>query len=76
MRYDVYDLDEDLWACWDPERGYLSGWMEKKAYNKWWNLQYGVTGRRLPSAHTMYRTETDEKEKMRIDSQRSKGRTA
>ena len=76
MRFDVYDMDDEQWACWDPDRGYLSGWLKKKDYNKWWLLQYGVMGRRLPSAHTMNRTEADEKEKMRIDRERSKRRGA
>ena len=65
MRYDIWDMDEGAWSCWDPERGYLCGWLKKKDYEKGWFVNYGVVGRRLPSAHTMYRTECDEKERER-----------
>ena len=53
MRYDIWDMDEGAWSCWDPERGYLCGWLKKKDYETWWFVNYGVVGRRLPSAHTM-----------------------
>lgn len=65
MRKDVYDADDELWALWDSSLGYLCPWLTKKEYERWWKLQYGVIGRSLPGRDTIYRTEADEKEKIR-----------
>ena len=70
MRYDVYDFDDQVWACWDDQKGYLSLFMPKQLYQKWWFVHYGVLGRKLPGLHTIYRTDADAKEKMRIERHR------
>lgn len=70
MRYDIYDIDDDRWACWDSENGYLSGWLTKKQYQKWWWVQYGVLGKMIPGSRNAYRGDADEWEKKRIERSR------
>lgn len=65
MRYDVYDIDENLWACWDSLRGYLTGWMNQRAYQRWYALELGCPGKRLPGRRTIYRADADEREARR-----------
>lgn len=65
MRNDVYDLDENKWSCWISDRGFVCDWMSEKEYQKWYYVQYGVMGRKLPGLRTIYRSEAEEKEKVR-----------
>lgn len=62
MTYDVYDLDEKKWSCWDDRLGYLCGWMSEKDYLNWYWVERGCKGRKLPGRRTIYRSEADQKE--------------
>ncbi len=62
MIYDVYDFDEQRWSCWDDKRGYLCDWMPERDYLKWYWVNLGCLGRRLPGRKTIYRSEADQKE--------------
>ena len=65
MRNDVYDLDENKWSCWTSDHGFICDWMPEKEYQKWYYVHYGVMGRKLPGLRTIYRSEAEEKEKVR-----------
>lgn len=66
MNYDVFDFDENLWALWNSERGYLSPWLTKRAYQKWWYVHFGVQGKLVPGRYNLYRGEADEREMRRV----------
>ena len=76
MKYDVYDVDDDRWAMWDSEKGYLSDWLTKKQYQKFWWVQYGVLGKIIPGRNTIYRGNADEWEVKRIERKRHTGLSA
>jgi len=64
--FDVYDLDERKWSCWDDRDGYLCGWMDERAYLKWYWVHLGCKGRKLPGTHTILRSDADEREANRV----------
>lgn len=59
---DAYDMDEDRWACWSPQKGYMSGWMTAREYEHWYWIEYGCKGHRPGGKRMIYRSEADQKE--------------
>lgn len=45
----------------------MCDWLTEKAYQKWYYIEYGATGRKLPSTRTIYRSQAEEKEKLRLE---------
>lgn len=52
--YDVYDFNTGKWALWKLHHGYLTEWMTKEAYLRYWKIMLGVTCRQLPNKDTIY----------------------
>ena len=65
MKYDVYDIDERKWCCWNSGNGFLCEWMPEKEYLRWYYIEYGAIGRKLPSTRTIYRSQAEDLERER-----------